>query len=98
MSNELQALADEVSGALADLIETVREGGANLSEVSSTLVEMLELLKAAKPGEPAQVNVTVQPAEVVVIRGNRRHRGTFEYDSETGRLTGFDVTSTDEGS
>jgi hypothetical protein len=85
MTNELQALAAEVSGALADLIETVRDGGSNLSEVSSTLVEMLDILKAAKPAETMQPVFNVPSSQVTVMPSPRIEHIEHEYDLK-GRL------------
>lgn len=83
MDEDLKKLADEVSTALADLVEAAQEGHANTGEISTTLAEMLEVLKARKESQivvhapPAQVTVMPAPAGDFDI--------THQYD-KAGRL------------
>lgn len=80
-------LYNEVSNALAELATSASESHADMAEISSTLAEMLELMKARKEPEP-QCNVTVQPAPVnvqVLPAATYHFHITHEYD-KGGRL------------
>ena len=66
MDKPTQDLFNEVSAALAELAASSHEAQSNTGEISTTLAEMLDVLKSRKEPEPPQVNVTVQPAAVTI--------------------------------
>jgi len=53
----LEGLINEMSAAMAELVEAVQGGGASAAEISTTLVEMLELL--AKRQDPVPQDLSV---------------------------------------
>lgn len=55
---------DEIATALTDLVTVIQEGRTGLDEISSSLVDLLAILRQKE--KPPPVNVTVQPAPVSV--------------------------------
>lgn len=86
MDQSITDLLTEVSTALAELAEAANSDQTNSAEISSTLLEMLDAMKAHK-SEAAQVNVTVQPAEVKFLPARVLLRIDHEYDLKTGRIS-----------
>lgn len=91
MDASTQALRDELDAALADL-----EEAATLSEINQTLVDMLDVMKAAKDKAAAPVTVHVNPTPIqnnVQVPPAPVHdfRFDFEYD-RNGRLVGSRMT------
>lgn len=88
MSTHLEAvrgLANELSSALADIVEAVKDGHSNTSEISATLAEMLKLARAAKPPGEVHPVFNVPPATVTVMPAPVIERIDHEYDTK-GRL------------
>lgn len=88
MPNELEALrglANELSSALADIVEAVKDGHANTSEMSATLAEMLELARGVKPPGELQPVFNVPAATVTVMPAPVLEHVDHEYDTK-GRL------------
>lgn len=53
----LEGLINEMSAAMVELVEAVQGGGASAAEISTTLVEMLDLLAKRKDPAPQDLSV-----------------------------------------
>lgn len=101
----VEALVTELSTALADLVQAAQESQANTGEIGATLVDLLDVLKAHKPGGSTEdlckairelkpqvtVNVSPTPINNVVNVERGAYKFAFDYDAQD-RITGATVT------
>ena len=66
----LEGLINEMSTAMAELVEAVQGGGASASEISTTLVEMLELLATRADPVPQDLSVIADAIAKLQINVN----------------------------
>jgi hypothetical protein len=90
MDTSTQALRDELDAALADL-----ENASSLAEINQTLVDMLEVMKAAKD-KAAPITVQVHPTPIhntVQVPAAPTHDFRFDFDYDaSGRLVSSRMT------
>ena len=82
MPDPLERLANEVSSAVADLVEAAKENTASRDGIAAALAEMVEIARARK--EP-QITVQVNPTPVTVNVPASEFEVCHEYD-DSGRL------------
>lgn len=82
MPDPLEHLANEVSSAVADLVEAAKENTASGDAIAQVLAEMVELARSRK--EP-QITVNVSPTPVNVNIPAVEFEVCHEYD-QSGRL------------
>lgn len=103
MSTDLKVVVDELSSALADLVDAAQQNTMNAAEMGATLADLLEVLKAHKPGQGIgalceairenrpQVSVNVSPTPVNVSIERSGYTMEFKYDG-SNRITGATIS------
>jgi hypothetical protein len=103
MNADTETLINELSSALADLVEVAQQGQASSKQIAAALADMRDALKAQKPDDSTQalcdairaikpqVTVNVEPTPIVVNVERGAFKMEFKYDSHD-RIVGATIT------